>query len=295
MRKRILLAVAVLLVPCAAGRGADPVPSDGQLALAYYGIAEASTETVQARIAAIDQLGKLGPKVPVAVLALRGFLHTPPPDMAKNETLMQSVVKALGSCGPAAREALPDLVKAISTYPKLSKDIEDALALIGKPAQPAQPPQDDVKALLKDLGDKDPIKRSKAAGALGDKANVLNVSTVLPPLLEAMNDPVTDVRRPAAESAKKALDVAKKALDADKTAPPEYTKWRQGYVDGLGYMLGEKMDTNERAFAAEALGEIDPAPANVPTALLKAASDAEKDAKVKEAATKAIKKIQGKK
>lgn len=273
MRKPILLAAAVLLLACAAGRGAD---SDEKLVQELRDIAKDTKANAEVRITALDTLAKLGPKAAAAVpdlIKLLGDTGFKSEDDARY--CVAHTAQALGAIGPGAKDAVPALVKAKTGYSGPDTAIDSALKAIlqppagGKPAGSSVP----VRDLLRDLKDKDENVRLAAAKALGKRGSD---PVVLSALLEALKDPDPDVRRAAEESAKKVREAAEKAT--------------RGYVARLAELLKDK-DAGVRVMAAKALGTLGPSAAPALPALKEAAGK-DADADVKFVAKNAVEKIE---
>jgi HEAT repeat protein len=295
---KLALAVALLLIHCAANDGADSpsaqsASADQQLVLRLFLIASDIQQDVQVRSVAVDQLGTFGA---LAVPSLKRSLSAPcmrlkAPSEEKT-FFVYHVVTALGNIGPPARETIPDLVNARNINRELDGAIDMALAAIQKPATPAAPAKAPVgeKAiddLLKDLKSDDVTVRLVAVKVLSGKiADATTAGQVAASLVPVAQDKDFDVRRLGAQAAKKVLDIA------DKKAP-DYDKWRQGYIDGLGKMMENKDDANERIFAARALGDLAPEidVPKVPRSLIQASKN-DPDDDVKSVAANAMKKIE---
>jgi HEAT repeat protein len=191
MRMPMLLAVALALVLCPAGRSQNPVAADKQAPRAAKDGTDRLLSLVKehpsllVRVAALDMLGQVGSKDPEVVKALKRWLKEPPGKRDVQPFLLPYVVQALGKVGPAAGDVLPDLLEAKGKDSTLDLTIDVAVQAIKKPAaaktikdlqpdlkaalNPKQPSSEYVTTLIAILQDASngPALRVMAAKALG--------------------------------------------------------------------------------------------------------------------------------
>ncbi len=147
MPSAILLVAVSFLAP-----GADGAKPAGPDTISWPLLAVARTINLdpRSRLAAIDSLGKLGPRAAGAVDGLADILKNPlvDPTAAGAGTedvkllLMQHAAQALGLIGPAAIKALPELALAKGKNPAVDKAVDEAVEAIlalPKPAPPKPP------------------------------------------------------------------------------------------------------------------------------------------------------------
>ena len=201
-------------------------------------------------------------------------------DPADEARVRREAVRLLGWIGPAAKAAVPTLLKTLdSTDPSMRQQVVDSLGRIGPVTKEVVP------ALLKALADEENGVRYHAAEALGsirpvDKAVIPSLikaakdgyptvrkyairslgkidptaKGVLPVLLAALKDPAGNVRRTAAE-------IVGRLAPAGKQAMPIF-------IDLL-----KDEDWKVRTAAAEALVSLGPAPKTAVLPLAKATTD----------------------
>jgi hypothetical protein len=152
MRRRVLLAVAIVLPGLMLGRPAgaaaalpppkpDSAPAKAKAAVRELLAIAAGThdEPLRIRTAALDTLGLLAPKqdpptTSLLVSGLKGLLQTPPRNESERAFFVWHAVQALGRVGPPAIEALPDLVRAKGLDPVVNAAIDDAIRSVATPA-----------------------------------------------------------------------------------------------------------------------------------------------------------------
>jgi HEAT repeat protein len=104
------------------------------------------------------------------------------------------LIRAIGSFGPDAAPACPQLIVALSDPSAALREASAAaLAQVGQRASP-----DALAALSKALADTDPDVRDLAAVALGSMGP--RAAPAIPQLVQVLNDPVDYVRVTAAET-----------------------------------------------------------------------------------------------
>lgn len=178
---KCLLALAAV-IPFAATAQADE--ADLVIVRRLVSIVRDPRCTASQRIDAAQSLAKIGPKA-VSVLdelstqlqLLKG---------REQESLQEAVVLAIGSIGPAAKGALPDLARASGR----SIDLDLAIQTT-KNQLLVDTPTYELQLLTRDLTSKNELKRLAAAKALGQLGN----TAALPDLTLALADPDGDVRR----------------------------------------------------------------------------------------------------
>jgi HEAT repeat protein len=154
------------------------------------------------RLAAAEALGRLGPLAFIAVPALRGMIAADGKKPAR--WLRFESIRTLGTFGPAARSALPDLLRA-------AKDPSDPdrawlLESLGKIA----PRCEEVVVLAREgLRDDSPGVRSNAVAALGFMGKA-----ALPDLLRAAKDEDPGVRQAALRALVRAHKESRLVLSA---------------------------------------------------------------------------------
>jgi HEAT repeat protein len=267
MWKPIILTCGALLLACTAGQAAE---SDEKLVRDLVELFENPKNKPEVRATAIRALGGLGWSGHSALPNLIKFLDNPEERRLALDPLgswdtmgpWYYVIQALGQMGPAAKEAVPSLVKAKGMLAAFDQDIDDALKNILQ--------QPETIGLLIGLRSADPSVRLFAARAL--RTSTGDYAAVHPALLVTANtDPDQDVKRVAKES-------------ADQVAKAEATR--------LAQLLNDR-DENVRLLAAKALGKMGPLAASAVPALDKViAKDADSD--VQAVARSARKKITGK-
>jgi hypothetical protein len=197
-----------------------------------------TSASVEARIAALDALGKLGTKVPTEKAAQITPLLDPDAGVFpyQRDLFIFHVARALAAIGYNASGAIDRLaqVQHNATSPLTRKAITDAIVAIGTAAEPDEKP-DPVKGWLTDLSDKDEGKSLRAAASLAVylKTKPADRDNVLDKLLDAMKDSTfSSVRRVAAEAAKNELCIKVGQKAEGKSAGPV-----KKYIEGLTAML----------------------------------------------------------
>src|SRR5262249_28349755 len=117
MWKPVILTCGVFLVACTAGRAAEP---DEKLIKDLVALFENPKNTPEVRSTAIRALGGLGWSGRSALPTLIKFLDNPEERRLAREDIgpwenvgpWYYVIEAIGQMGPAAKEAVPSLVKA---------------------------------------------------------------------------------------------------------------------------------------------------------------------------------------
>ena len=134
-------------------------------------------ENTEIREAAIDVIQEIGPDASAAVPALRLVLSENSP-----RNLKLGAAYALGKIGPAAKDAVPELVKALEAKDEvndfLRSNAADALGGIGPEAKAAVP------ALIATLENDDVRSPTCAAFALGSIG--ADAKAAIPALIQAM-------------------------------------------------------------------------------------------------------------
>jgi HEAT repeat protein len=260
MRKSLLIALAALVVGCAAGRAAD---TDDKVVNDLIAEFKDTKNTPEVRSAAIRVLGAMGWPGKAAVPDLIKLLNNADERKAAREALgpYYQAIEALGRIGPPAREAVPSLVKAAGLAAPYDHAIHAALENI------LIAPHGSLEALLNSLHDNDPSVRLMAAKALRNYPAEAHL--VLPHLREATRDPDADVKRVAEESV---------------------TQVTKQEVERLTQLLKDS-DANVRMLAARALGRMGSSASSAVLALSKAANDDKEDADVRCVAKNALEKI----
>jgi HEAT repeat protein len=147
------------------------------------------SESPDQRIQAAESLKEMGPLAAPAVPALAEALHD------KNLAVQLEVLLTLERIGPAAREAVGELIKVLENKdrPRLHSGAVDALGAIGRDAAKAVP------VLLKLLTGKD-IHLATAAGHALTKilpAGSDQLADVVPVLVKSLANPAPEIRNEA--------------------------------------------------------------------------------------------------
>jgi HEAT repeat protein len=267
MWKPIILTCGALLIACTAGHAAE---SDEKLVRDLVELFKDPRNKPEIRSTAIKALGGLGWAGHAALPDLIKFLDSPEERRLALDPLgswdtmgpWYYVIQALGQMGPAAKEAVPSLVKAKGMLAAFDQEIDNALRNILQ--------QPETIGLLIGLRSADPSVRLFAARALRTSAG--DYAAVHPALLVTANtDPDADVKHVAKES-------------ADQVAKTEATR--------LAQLLKDK-DENVRLLAAKALGKMGPLAVSAVPELDKTIAE-DTDSDVKAVARSARKKITGK-
>jgi hypothetical protein len=254
MRKLTLLVILSLSINSASFGHAQPAKADrdpdADLAATFASAAGSDDASMEARIAALTALTKLGPKAIGARDSLRYLLLHQPAKVNdyQKDLLVLHTAQALGAMGHGAFPAIKELAEVKVTDPLARKAIVAAMLAIGAPLAPASAPApassqlpatvDSLREWLKDP--KDESRRLYAALSLRDKvtADLKDSSALLADLIGAMKDPNARVRDAARESAKQLVKVPDSAF---------------GYVVALAEMLRDP-DAGLRLQAARGLG-----------------------------------------
>jgi HEAT repeat protein len=261
MWKSFLLSALALAGACAAGRAAEP---SEKLVRDLVTVFEDPKNSSEVRTTAVRALGALGWPGRENVPDLIKFLDDPGEKKLARDTLgpYLVVIDALGRLGPAARSAVPTLVKAKGIAAPYDQAVEGALENI------LLAPPGSAYALLGSLRDNDPAVRLLAARAL--RTSPVEYLLMAPLLREsAEKDPDPDVRRAAKET---------------------LTLLTRAEVNRLVQLLKDR-DANVRVLAAKALGGMGADAADAVKALREAADNTKEDPDVRDVARNAIKKI----
>jgi HEAT repeat protein len=268
---RLFLSVYVVAVAaCAVGRAAEP---DEKLQRDLLAILQDRKAKPEIRSTAIRALSALGWSGRSALDDLVKLLDDPEERKLARATVgpwdtmgpYYYAIQLIGDMGPAAKTAVPSLVRAKGVVPGFDQTIDDALRNI------LQLP--DVAGWVVNLHSADPSVRLMAAKALG---NVPAEFAILYPLLiQSTNEkfePDADVRKVARES-------------AENVAQAEVTR--------LGRTLLFDRDANARLLAAKALGNMGRLASGAEEAL-KVAANKDPDADVRAVAKSALAKVTAK-
>jgi HEAT repeat protein len=262
MWKSFVLSTLVLFGACAAGRAQ---PAD-RLVRDLVGVFEDAKYPPETRATALRALGALGWPARDDLPPLIKFLDDPDERKSARDTLGPYIVviEAIGRLGPAARLAVPTLVRAKGIAAPYDQAIERSLESILVPTPGT------AYALLTSLGDHDPTVRLLAVKTL--PTYPVDYVVVAPLLRElAAKDADADVRGVARET----LVLLTKAE-----------------VDHLVLLLKDPDDT-ARLLSARALGRMGADAAGAAKAL-QATADGDKDADVRAVARNALQKIAAK-
>jgi HEAT repeat protein len=255
---------SLLLSALVLGGPADP-PADN-LVHDLVAVFQDRKNSPEVRTTALRALAPLGWPARANVPDLIKFLDDPEERKSASDTIGPYIVaiESLGRLGPAARSAVPTLVKAKGIAAPYDQTIEGALENILLPSPGT------VYGLLYSLRDNDPAVRLLAVKAL--RTFPADYALTAPLLREAKEkDPDADVKSAAAET----LKVLTKAE-----------------VERLVQLLKDK-DENVRVLAAKALGHLG-SDAKSALPALKTTADTDKDADVRAVAKNAIGKITAK-
>jgi HEAT repeat protein len=237
-------------------------------------------------ITAASALAAIGPEaVPVLVSALAVAVYDK----------QWAILHGLGKLGPAARQAVPVLMKILQKevlhdFLEVRSEAAESLGKIGPGAGPAVP------ALIEALRDKDWVVRSHAAEALGE-IGLHAWDAVGSALSDAQNDENEWVRQAAgralakvqgkAASVQKDLQIGSPSAGTWGEMGPEARAAVRKLIEGL-----KNKDWIIRCAAAESLGKTGPDIWDVVTALNEAQND--ENEWVREAAGRALAKVQDK-
>jgi HEAT repeat protein len=264
MWQSFLLSALVLAPADSAGRAADPPDKQVRELLAVFRDPKSAPEV---RTTALRALGALGWPGRDDVADVVKFLGDPEERKGAHDTIGPYLVmiEALGRLGPAARTAVPTLVKAKGIAAVYDQAVDAALESILLPTSGT------ADTLLASLRDNDPAVRLLAARTL--RSYPVEYTVVAPLLREsAAKDPDPDVKRVADET----LKVLTKAE-----------------VGHLVQFLKDR-DENVRLLAAKTLGRMGADALDAVPALQAAVDNLKEDADVRAVARNAIQKITAK-
>lgn len=189
---------------------------------------------------AIKSLSKVGS---AAVPALTQVIA----NNKEGRRVVDGAIRALGNLGPDAKEAVPELARALSN-PQFGYAAAGVLTKIGPPA---------VSALSDALVRGDTMARSLATSALAKIG-----PAAVPALVRSLKETSADVRRSAAEALENMGPKAKDAVPALTRAlndvSPQVRRWAASAVPALVKVLKDD-NAQIRFLATRALGAIGPA------------------------------------
>lgn len=258
-----LLAVAAVLLAAPAARADE---TDDLLARQLAAVVRDPRLPTAQRIEAARVLGKLGLLAGAAVPDLTQQLNRLRD--GEHERLQETIVDALGRIGSPARSSLPAMARTAGRTIDVDLAIKRATDQIL-----ASTDSQDVGALTKQLGSRDPSIRLRAVRALRDLGAAARFA--LPDLQAALNDPDADVRR-AAVNAVQAVqpdappsELLVRSIALDLTSPDAGIRLlavrtlgrfgrRAGIVAEAIQPLLADADPDVRAAAAAAIGRITP-------------------------------------
>ncbi len=270
MYRFFLSACITTITVCAAGRCAEPQDKLQRDLLAILQDRKAKPEI---RSTAIRALGAIGWSGRTALDDLVKLIDDPEERKLARASVgpwdtigpYYYAIQLLGEMGPAAKGAVPSLVRAKGVVPAFDQTIDDALRSI------LQLP--DIAGWLANLRNADPSIRLMAAKALGTvSSDFAAVHQVLTQSTDEKFEPDADVRKVARESAERVL---------------------QAEVIRLGRLLLFEKDANTRLLAAKTLGNMGRLAVGAEEAL-KVAANKDDDPDVRAIAKSALAKITGK-
>lgn len=174
--------------------------ADDELARSLVAIVRDPRLTVDRRVDAARTLAQMGPKAIHVLNELTrqlGLLRG-----VEQEPLQDAIIRTIGSMGPAAKSALPNLSRAAGRSIDLDLVIKDAKSRLLEDAASYE-----IQTLVRQLASRDEGKRLTAAKGLGKLGPT--ASGALPALSKALADPDADVRRAAVASIRQIAPSAK--------------------------------------------------------------------------------------